>query len=57
MILLDMSSDTGKFYTNYSFEHPNENVRVATSLFSKMFLPTRKSHQFDHESVREITLD
>ena len=28
-----MSSDTGKFYTNYSFEYPNENVRVATSSF------------------------
>ena len=28
-----MSSDTGKFYTNYSFEYPNDNVRVATSSF------------------------
>lgn len=28
-----MSSDTGKFYTNYSFKYPNENVRVATSSF------------------------
>jgi hypothetical protein len=28
-----MSSDTGKFYTNYSFDNPNENVFVATSSF------------------------
>ena len=26
-------TDTGKFYTNYFFEYPNENVRVATSSF------------------------
>lgn len=28
-----MSSYTGQFFTNYSFEYPNENVRVATSSF------------------------
>ena len=33
MLLLEMSSDTGKFYTNYSFEYPNDNVQVATSSF------------------------
>ena len=31
-----MSSDTGKFFTNYSFEFTNENVRVATSSFQEV---------------------
>ena len=31
--MIDKESDTGKFYTNYSFEYPNDNVRVATSSF------------------------
>ena len=35
-----MSSNTGQFFTNYSFEHPNENVRVATSSFQDV--PTNK---------------
>ena len=26
-------TDTGTFYTNYTFEYPNENVRIATSSF------------------------
>ena len=29
----DKESNTGKFYTNYSFEYPKENVRVSTSSF------------------------
>ena len=31
--MTDKESNTGKFYTNYSFEYPKENVKVATSSF------------------------
>ena len=34
--MTDKESDTGKFYTNYSFEYPNENVVVATSSFQSV---------------------
>ena len=37
-----MSQNTGKFYTNYSFEYSNENVRVATSSFQDV--PTNKEN-------------
>ncbi len=33
MLFTEMSSDTDKFYTSYSFEHPNQKVRVGTSCF------------------------
>ena len=33
-------NDTGKFYTNYRFEYPKENVVVATSSFQDV--PTNK---------------
>ena len=31
--MTDKESDTGKFYTNYRFEYPKENVLVFTSSF------------------------
>ena len=34
--MTDKESDTGKFYTNYSFEYPNKNVVVATSSFQQV---------------------
>ncbi len=34
--MTDKESGTGKFYTNYSFEYPEENVRVATSSFEEV---------------------
>ena len=52
-------TDTGKFYTNYSFEYPNENVRVATSSFQDVSSNKKTTHQFNHEwdssSIGEIT--
>lgn len=36
-------TDTGKFYTNYFFEYPNENVRVATSSFQDVPLKNHSS--------------
>ena len=34
--MTDKEYDTGKFYTNYRFEYPNENVVVATSSFQSV---------------------
>jgi hypothetical protein len=34
--MTDKESDTGRFYTNYRFEYPNENVVVATSSFQSV---------------------
>ena len=34
--MTDKDSNTGKFFTNYSFEYPKENVRVATSSFQQV---------------------
>ena len=34
--MTDKKSDTGKFYTNYSFEYPKKNVVVATSSFQEV---------------------
>jgi hypothetical protein len=34
--MTDKESDTGKFYTNYSFEYPKENVVVSTSSFQEV---------------------
>ena len=34
--MTDKESDTGKFFTNYDFEYPNENVVVATSSFQSV---------------------
>ncbi len=34
--MTDKESDTGKFFTNYSFEYPKENVVVATSSFQQV---------------------
>ena len=39
--MTDRESGTGKFYTNYSFEYPEENVRVATSSFEDV--PSNKT--------------
>ena len=39
--MTDKESGTGKFYTNYSFEYPEENVRVATSSFEDV--PSNKT--------------
>ncbi len=36
-----MSYDRGKFFTNYSFEYTNENVRVGTSSFQEV--PSNKN--------------
>ena len=38
--MTDKESNTGKFYTNYRFEYPKENVVVATSSFQDV--PTNK---------------
>ena len=34
--MTDKESDTGKFFTNYRFEYPKENVVVATSSFQEV---------------------
>ena len=34
--MTDKKSDTGKFYSNYSFEYPKKNVVVATSSFQEV---------------------
>ena len=39
--MTDKESGTGTFYTNYSFEYPEENVRVATSSFEDV--PSNKT--------------